>query len=90
MGIYEMLMKNSPYKSSMEKENQSQFEKLVDTNKELVDKIKELEHYIFLYSKYLNDIAELLDIEECSYERIIEKINIMKSQLIILTGSDKK
>lgn len=68
MGIYEMLAKNSPHKSSMEKEKQSQYERLVDTNKELVDKIKELEKKVEYYKrkyhlmkKNAETLAELLE-----------------------------
>lgn len=66
MGIFEMLEKNSPYETSMEKENKTAFTKLVDANKELYDKNKELEAKIYNATMYLRaciDTYEYLDID---------------------------
>ena len=66
MGIFEMLEKNSPYEISMEKESQSSYLKLVDANKELVDKNRDLENKIYNAVCYLRaciDTYEYLDID---------------------------
>ena len=94
MGIYEILGKNSPVELSMEKENKSQFEKLVDTNKELVDKIKELENKIYNATRYLQiciDTYEYLDIDSVllnTYNLLNEK-PMKKEEYLRMTGKEE-
>ena len=72
MGIYEMLAKNSPVKIKMEKENQSAFEKLVDTNKKLLDENKYLKHKIERTNNYIKE--GLVSIEYINIDAVLMTI----------------
>lgn len=66
MGIYEMLGKNSPYQEKIETENKTAFSKLVEANKELVDRNKDLESKVYNATCYLItciNTYEYLDID---------------------------
>lgn len=66
MGIYEMLAKNSPQQEKIEKENKTAFSKLVEANKELVDRNKDLENKVYNATCYLItciETYEYLDID---------------------------
>ena len=80
MGISEILHKNNPMQKKIDRENRSDFAKLVDRNTELVDKMNDLQEKIdraieFIVSRANKAGVQLMPREE-------ELLNILK-------GSDK-
>ena len=55
MGINDILQKNSPVLKKYDKENQSDFNKLVDRNTELVDELNEYKNRIDRAIKYTKE-----------------------------------
>lgn len=95
MGIYEMLGKNSPYQVKVEKEKQTEFTKLVEANKELFDKSKDLEQKIYNATCYLItciNTYEYLDIDSVllhTYNLLNDK-PLTKEQYLRMTGKENE
>ena len=58
MGINDILQKNNPMQKKIDRENRSDFAKLVDRNTELVDKMNDLQETIEHLEEYVHEQEE--------------------------------
>ena len=89
MGISEILHKNNPMQKKIDRENRSDFAKLVDRNTELVDEIKWLKADNDILKGRIDKAIELLT-DEDYLDNKLDCYNYPKEVVNILKGSDKE
>lgn len=94
MGINEILQKNNPIQKKIDRENRSDFAKLVDRNTELVDENKWLKADNEILKGRIDKAVEYIKEHSCELETILGsddwQIRIVNELLEILKGEDKE
>jgi cell division protein FtsB len=87
MGINDILQKNNPMQKKIDRENRSDFAKLVDRNTELVDKMNDLQERIDKAIEYKNQLLFDLNRQYITFEKWEEILEPLEN---ILKGEDKE
>lgn len=87
MGINDILHKNNPIQKKIDRENRSDFAKLVDRNTELVDEIKWLKADNEILNKRIDHVQEYIDLLNKKYckTKMID-ISTLKEIIDMLKG----
>lgn len=91
MGISEILHKNNPMQKKIDRENRSDFAKLVDRNTELVDEIKWLKADNDILKERIDKAINILELSSQNKGICTRpETDTIQSALLILKGSDKE